>query len=90
MKTYHYTILGRVQGVAFRYYTILEAEKWGISGTVRNMFNGGVEVFAQGDETSIAEFELFLHTGPRSARVDRIEREVLDGKEVFRGFDITY
>jgi acylphosphatase len=90
MKTYHYTISGRVQGVCFRHYTIQEAEKWGVSGTVRNLFNGDVEVFAQGDETSIAKFEQFLHAGPRSARVDKFDREILDLQEEFRGFDIRW
>jgi acylphosphatase len=90
MRTYHYLVSGRVQGVAFRHYTVREAARWGIAGTVRNLGNGDVEVFAQGDEASIAQFELFLHTGPRSARVDKVEREVVDQEEVFRGFDISW
>jgi acylphosphatase len=90
VKTFHYTISGRVQGVAFRHYTIREAEKWGIAGTVRNLSNGDVEVFAQGDEPAIAQFESFLHTGPRSAKVEKVEREILDNQEIFRGFDISW
>lgn len=90
MKTYRYTISGRVQGVAFRHYTVREAEKLGISGTVRNLPDDRVEVLAQGDEAEIAQFETFLHQGPRSAQVERVEREVLDQKEVFRGFDISW
>ena len=90
MKTYHYVISGRVQGVAFRHYTVHEAEKWGVSGTVRNQDNGDVEVFAQGEEAEITKFESFLHIGPRSARVDRVEREILDIAEVYRGFDISW
>jgi acylphosphatase len=90
MKTFHYTISGRVQGIAFRHYTVREAEKWGISGTVRNLDNGDVEVYAQSDEAAIAHFELFLHTGPRLAQVDKVEKEVLDQVEVFRGFDISW
>jgi acylphosphatase len=90
MKTYHYLVSGRVQGVAFRHYTVREAEKWGISGTVRNLFNGDVEVFAQGDDPAIAQFESFLHTGPRSASVEKVEREVLESQEIFRGFDISW
>ena len=90
MKTWHYIIKGRVQGVAFRHYTVREAEKWGISGTVRNLSNGDVEVFAQGDDPAIAQFESFLHIGPRSASVERVEREVLESQEIFRGFDISW
>ena len=90
MKTYRYTISGRVQGVCFRHYTVQEAEKWGISGSVRNLPGGEVEVFAQGNEAEIGHFESFLHTGPRSARVERVEREVFDQDEVFGGFDIGW
>ncbi len=89
VKTYHYVLSGRVQGVCFRHYTIKEAEKWGIAGTVRNLWNGDVEVYAQGNEDSIAHFEQFLHVGPRSARVDKLEKEILDQDKIFRGFDIT-
>ena len=90
MKTYHYTISGRVQGVCFRHYTVKEAEKWGISGTVRNLASGAVEVFAQGDDAAIVKFESFLHTGPRSADVEKVDREVLDIQEIFRGFAISW
>lgn len=90
MKTYHYIIHGRVQGVAFRHHSVREAEKWGISGTVRNLFNGDVEVFAQGDEPAIIQFESFLHIGPRSASVENVVREVLESREIFRGFDISW
>jgi acylphosphatase len=90
MKTYHYLISGLVQGVCFRHYTVREAERLEISGTVRNMPDGSVEVFAQGDDAEIAQFESFLHTGPRSARVEQVKREVFDQVEVFRGFDIGW
>ena len=90
MRTYRYTISGRVQGVAFRHYTIQEAEKWGIAGTVRNLWNGDVEVYAQGNDDSVAKFEQFLHVGPRSARVDKVEKEIIDQVQVFRGFDISW
>jgi acylphosphatase len=90
MKTYRYTISGRVQGVAFRHYTVREAEKWGVSGTVKNLGNGDVEVLAQGDEPAIAQFESFLYIGPRSASVEKVEREISETKEIFRRFDISW
>ena len=90
MKTFHYLISGRVQGVAFRHYTVREAEKLGISGTVKNLPDGNVEVFAQGDDASMTQFEAFLHTGPRSARVDKIVKEMADEQMEFQGFDISW
>jgi acylphosphatase len=89
MKTYRYVIHGLVQGVNFRYYTVLEAEKLGIAGSVKNLPNGEVEVFAQGDKAFISQFESFLHRGPRLARVERLDKEVVDMTE-FRGFDIGW
>ena len=90
MKTYHFTISGQVQGVAFRHYAVREAEKWGVSGTVSNLYNGDVEVFAQGDETAMGHFEQFLHIGPRTARVERVDKEIFDSPDIYRGFDISW
>ncbi|MCX6557782.1 MAG: acylphosphatase [Candidatus Aminicenantes bacterium] len=90
MKTFHYMISGLVQGVCFRSYTVREAERLGVSGTVRNLSNGDVEVFAQGEAAAMASFEQFLHTGPRGARVDGVVKEVVDQVEEYRGFDISW
>jgi acylphosphatase len=90
MKAFHYLISGRVQGVAFRHYAVREAERLGISGTVRNLPDDSVEVFAQGEEAEMSQFEAFLHVGPSSARVDKVVKEVVDVKIVFQGFDIAW
>lgn len=90
VKTYHYIVKGWVQGVAFRYYTVDMAAGLGITGNVRNLASGDVEVYAQGDEQSMAEFELFLRRGPRSARVEELVKEVFDGDQRFSGFDIAF
>ena len=67
-----YVISGRVQGVGFRYF----AERWaiqlGISGYVKNCWDGNVEVYAIGDVTSLEELKRRLAEGPRSARVTSI------------------
>ncbi len=67
-----YVISGRVQGVGFRYF----AERWaiqlGISGYVKNCWDGNVEVYAIGDAISLEEFKSHLAEGPRSARVANI------------------
>ncbi len=90
MKSYHYIVSGRVQGVAFRYYTAKAAKKHGIQGSVKNLFNGDVEVYAQGNDESIVQFEQFLNRGPISARVDRVTAEVGDPRQIFEGFEIIY
>jgi acylphosphatase len=90
MKTYHYVVKGWVQGVAFRYYTVRHAHKSRIRGTVKNLYNGDVEVYAQGDEENIKGFEAFLHSGPPSAHVERVIKEELDLDEIYPEFEIIF
>ncbi len=67
-----YTIVGRVQGVGFRYFAGRWANQLGISGYVKNCWDGNVEVYAIGDALSLEEFRGHLAEGPRSARVTSI------------------
>lgn len=90
MKTYHYIVKGMVQGVAFRYYTIKYAHSFLIRGTVKNLYSGDVEVYAQGDEEDIRRFEAFLQSGPPAAQVTRLVKEELELEEVFPEFEIIY
>ncbi len=90
MKTYHFVVSGRVQGVAFRYYTVKNAVNNRIRGTVQNLGNGDVEVYAQGDDESIKRFENFLRSGPPSARVEYLLKEEINTSELFQGFEIIY
>jgi acylphosphatase len=70
-----YVVSGRVQGVGFRYFTQDVAKREGLSGNVRNLPDGRVEVTAEGDERSLARLEAALWRGPSHARVDDIEVE---------------
>ncbi len=90
MKTYHYLIKGRVQGVAFRYYAVHQAARLGVTGTVKNLYNGDVEVYAQGEEQAILRFEEFLQRGPSAARVDGMIKREFESEDVFPDFDLTY
>jgi acylphosphatase len=90
MKTYRYIIKGIVQGVAFRYYTAKNAGRFSIKGTVKNLYNGDVEVVAQGDPENIKNFEIFLRSGPAAAVVDQLIKEKIFIDEVYTGFEIIY
>jgi acylphosphatase len=73
----HYLIRGRVQGVGYRYFVLGTAERLGVKGFVRNMYNGDVEVHAEADEATLQLFKLELERGPRMARVTEVvERDV--------------
>jgi acylphosphatase len=90
MKTFRYIVQGHVQGVAFRFHTILAAEKLGISGTVRNRPDGHVEVYAQGTPEALAVFVSFLQRGPSRASVERVICEDAGDREPFADFRATF
>lgn len=73
LQQFHAIVHGRVQGVSFRYYTVLEAERLGIVGWVRNQLDSTVEVIAQGSSAQLQAFVEFLHQGPPSAQVTQVE-----------------
>ena len=73
---FHAHVSGRVQGVGFRYTCYHEARRLGISGWVRNVTNGEVEVWAESDSAEKLErFLQWLHKGPPGARVDFVDCE---------------
>jgi acylphosphatase len=90
MKTYHFIVSGRVQGVFFRYYTKQTADRLTIKGTVRNLPNGDVDVFAQGESGIVDRFEHFLRQGPPSARVDNLIKKTEDSEMDFPDFSILH
>lgn len=60
---------GRVQGVGFRYWTVLTAKKCGITGWVRNCPDYSVEIFAEGDGAALHEFFTAVREGHLLAHV---------------------
>ena len=56
----HIIFYGRVQGVGFRYYSVNKARQLGLTGWVKNLCDGSVEMEVQGEEPKIDELILFL------------------------------
>ena len=56
----HIIFYGRVQGVGFRYYAVNKANQLGLTGWVRNLPAGTVEMEVQGNAPSIDELIIFL------------------------------
>jgi len=90
MHTRYYLVKGRVQGVSFRYYIQKRAIALNISGTVQNLFDGDVEIYAQGTPENLEAFEKHVQSGPPLARVTGIQKEILELPRDFSGFDILY
>jgi acylphosphatase len=64
---------GRVQGVGYRYETVIEAHSLGIVGYVRNRADRTVEVVAEGPTSLLSQFLAWLHRGPPQAHVTRVD-----------------
>lgn len=75
MKHYRFKVTGKVQGVFFRNSTQEKATEIGLKGTVKNLEDGSVEVYAQGPEERLRNLEQWLRKGPPAARVDHLYKE---------------
>ena len=77
---------GRVQGVAFRASTVEQARGHGVTGWVRNLADGSVELEAQGDEARVSALLAWCAHGPPAARVTGVkadDREIIAGEREF-------
>lgn len=83
----HCFVSGKVQGVWFRAGTKEEAEKLGLTGWVKNLPDGRVEVLACGEKTKVIAMREWLNHGPRLAEVAQVELEELEPKN-YAGFQV--
>jgi acylphosphatase len=67
-----YLVSGSVQRVGFRYATYRKANALGLSGYVRNLPDGRVEICAGGHEEGLEQLSQWLQVGPLLARVDEV------------------
>jgi acylphosphatase len=69
----HYVISGRVQGVGFRYFAERAAREAVVTGWVRNLADGSVEVHANGNRVQMELFESKLRMGPPRSEIRGFE-----------------
>lgn len=86
----HIYISGIVQGVFFRSHTREVARSFDLTGWVKNLPDGRVEVVAEGPEDEIKQFISWCHKGPSHARVDDVEVFWEDATGEFKDFEIRY
>ena len=86
-KTMHCFVSGRVQGVCFRMETREQAQLFGITGWVRNLPDGRVEVLASGAETQLKQLHDWLKQGPDMARDTDLKTEEIEYQK-FESFGI--
>ncbi len=86
----HAKITGRVQGVGFRYFVLQNANDLGLTGWVRNLWDGGVEVTAEGAHDDLNQLLVMLRRGPISAEVNDVDYEFSDAKGEFQRFAVLH
>ena len=78
---------GQVQGVGFRYRARYAAEGLGVTGWVRNEWDGTVQMEAQGTEKQINQLLKMINQGSY-VRIDRIDTKLIPAVESERGFHV--
>jgi acylphosphatase len=71
------TVRGNVQGVGYRASCLRRAKDLGLSGWVRNMPDGTVEVEAEGPTLALTELRLWCEKGPRHAQVSNVANALI-------------
>ncbi|HDN67651.1 MAG: acylphosphatase [Candidatus Latescibacterota bacterium] len=86
----HITVSGVVQGVGYRFFAQRVATQLGITGYVRNLPDGRVEVVAEGKQGAMNAFIEELRRGPWSAHVSGFNLETSGYKGEFNRFTIRF
>lgn len=86
----HAFISGRVQGVGFRHFVLQNAQNLELTGWVRNLYDGRVEVTAEGVKDDLENLLKMLKSGPPSARVENLDEEWTSPSGQFSGFHVRY
>ncbi|RMF60801.1 MAG: acylphosphatase [Calditrichaeota bacterium] len=89
-KAVRLTVKGRVQGVGFRWFVYQEARKLDVKGVVRNLYNGDVEIEAEGESAAIERLISAVRKGPIFARVAEVVVEPMHYTGRFDSFEITH
>lgn len=70
-----YRVKGRVQGVGYRFFVEHAASELKLSGYVKNLSDGRVEVYAIGSDDTLSDLRSKLERGPVASRVEGIEEQ---------------
>ena len=89
-KRFAIVVIGRVQGVGFRFFTKETADMYGIAGWVRNCFNGSVEIEAQGKAELLKHFFREIKKGPLFGHVTEVKKKEIKHVADDTAFSIRY
>lgn len=86
----HIIVSGIVQGVGYRYFVTKQARKWELTGWVKNMYTGEVEIEVEGPRGLIESLIQELWTGNAWATVRDVEVRWEKYSGQYSGFDILF
>jgi acylphosphatase len=84
-----FTVSGRVQGVGYRYFTQEVASREGVTGYVKNLPNGAVEAYVEGELEAVTRVVRAIRRGPTGARITRVDVDVLTPGGAYKSFRVT-
>ena len=90
MNEFRAVISGRVQMVMMRDFVRRSAKSLGVTGKVKNLPDGTVEVVAQGCRETLRVLTDKLHKGSVFSRVDNVEVEWREPRVTYESFTIEY
>ena len=83
-------VSGRVQGVAFRYYTRDVALSKGVYGWVRNLPDGRVEAVFEGKQEDVDSVVTWCRKGPPASQVEKVAIQEERPTGEFKDFEIRF
>ncbi len=83
MKSWHIYFSGRVQGVGFRHTCQLAASRFGLSGWVKNLADGRVELVVEGDPVNLEAMLVFVreHTHGEILNLEKSQVDAIESAE---------
>ncbi len=82
-KSIRLYITGTVQGVFFRTFIKSNAEKYNVKGFTRNLEDGRIEVFLEGNSDDVNKMIELCKQGPKHSMIKKVEEK----PEKFQGFN---
>lgn len=88
IKRHHLIISGRVQGVSYRVSAWEKAQQLDLTGWVRNLSDGRVEIVAEGEQATLDEMTSWAGQGPHFANVSNVDVSEEAATGEFSDFEI--
>jgi acylphosphatase len=86
----HLLISGKVQGVYFRHNTQIVASRHNVTGWVRNLQDGQLEVVLEGDGIDVDHVIKWCKIGPPEAKVEHVDVQYKNYTGEFKEFKVNY